>query len=53
MVKNLICYCFSYTEDDIIRDVLENNGISSILARILNEKKKGTCRCDTTHPLGR
>jgi hypothetical protein len=53
MKKNLICYCFEYSEEDIIRDVRENRGTSSILGRIVNEKKKGSCRCDTTHPLGR
>ncbi|MCX5831533.1 MAG: hypothetical protein NT140_06565 [Deltaproteobacteria bacterium] len=53
MTKNLICYCFGYSEEDIIRDVQGNNGTSSILERILNEKKQGMCRCDTTHPLGR
>ena len=53
MAKNLICYCFGYSEEDIIRDVQESNGMSSILERILNEKKKGACRCDITHPLGR
>ena len=53
MERKLVCYCFGYSEEDIIRDVLENNGTSSILERILNEKKKGTCRCGTTHPLGR
>jgi len=53
MEKTLICYCFGYSEEDIIRDVRENKGTSSILERIVNEKKKGSCRCDTTHPLGR
>jgi hypothetical protein len=53
MGKKLICYCFGYSEDDIIHDVRENNGMSSILEKILNEKKKGTCRCGTTHPLRR
>ena len=53
MEKNLICYCFGYSEEDIIRDVGENNGTSLILERILNEKKNGACRCNTTHPLGR
>jgi hypothetical protein len=50
MEKTLICYCFGYSEEDIIRDVIENNGALSILERILSEKKKGTCRCGTTHP---
>ena len=53
MEKNLICYCFGYTEEDIIRDVVENNGTSSIMQRILSEKKKGTCNCRYHHPEGR
>ncbi|MBI5633843.1 MAG: hypothetical protein HZA15_10230 [Nitrospirae bacterium] len=51
--NNPICYCFGYSEEDIIRDVLENNGISSILERILSEKKRGGCNCKTNHPQGR
>jgi hypothetical protein len=53
MDKNLICYCFGYSEEDIIRDVLENNGISSILEQILSEKKRGGCNCKTNHPQDR
>ncbi len=53
MERKLVCYCFGYAEEDIIRDVIENRGISSILERILNEKKTGTCRCSSSHPLGR
>jgi len=53
MKKKLVCYCFGYSEEDIIRDVLENDGTSSILERILSEKKKGTCNCKFNHPEGR
>ncbi len=53
MESKLICYCFGYSEEDINRDVRENNGISSILERILNERKKGTCNCKNNHPEGR
>jgi hypothetical protein len=53
MEKNLICYCFGYSEEDIIRDVLENNGTSSIMERILTEKKNGTCNCKFNHPEGK
>jgi len=52
-MANQICYCFGYSEEDIIRDVLDNKGVSTILARIANEKKKGGCNCGTNHPLGR
>lgn len=53
MAKDLICYCFGYSEEDIVRDVLENNGMSTILTRIAIEKKNGTCRCKYNHPQGR
>lgn len=53
MEKNLICYCFGYTEEDIIGDVRENNGTSLILQRIMSEKKQGTCNCAVNHPLQR
>jgi hypothetical protein len=53
MEKKLICYCFGYSEDDIIRDVRENNDTSLILEKILNEKKKGTCNCKVNHPQGK
>ena len=53
MEEKLICYCFGYSEEDIIRDVRENSGTSSILERILNEKKKGTCNCKYNHTEGR
>lgn len=53
MVKNRICYCFGYYEEDIIRDVLENRGISTILEKIVHEKKRGGCNCSNTHPLKR
>jgi hypothetical protein len=48
-----ICYCFGYTEEDIVRDVIEHKGASSILDRIFAEKKKGACNCSLNHPEGR
>ena len=53
MKKNLVCYCFGYSEEDIVRDVRENIGMSSILERIISEKKNGTCNCKFNHPEGR
>lgn len=53
MMENLICYCFGYTETDIIKDLKQNNGTSAIMERILNEKRNGTCQCDINHPAGR
>lgn len=52
-MKNLICYCFQYSEEDIIKDARENNGISTIMERILSEKKAGGCQCNIKNPTGR
>ena len=52
MSRDLICYCFNYTAADIRNDFNEN-GQSTIMARIMNEKKKGTCNCESTNPKGR
>ncbi|RJR17627.1 MAG: BFD-like (2Fe-2S) protein [Nitrospiraceae bacterium] len=52
-MKKLICYCFGYSEADIIKDVQQNHGHSLIMERIQAEKKKGSCNCSATNPLGR
>ena len=52
MNRNLICYCFDYSADDI-REDLEKNGESTIMLRIVNEKKEGMCRCKSNNPKGR
>ncbi|GAB4179882.1 MAG: (2Fe-2S)-binding protein [Geothermobacteraceae bacterium] len=52
-MPRLICYCFEHTGEEIRREVLDNNGRSLILEKILAEKKAGTCRCSELHPEGR
>ena len=52
-MANQICYCFGYSDEDIIKDVLANKGVSTILERIVNEKKKDGCNCGANHPLKR
>jgi len=52
-VKNTICYCYHYSEDDIKDDVKKHKGRSLILERIVAEKNKGACECATKHPEGR
>ena len=52
MSQSLICYCFNYTADDIKNDFKEN-GQSTIMARIANEKKNGKCNCESSSPKGR
>ena len=48
----LICYCFGFSEEDIRADV-QRNGRSTIMEKIMAEKKAGACRCSETNPAGR
>jgi len=48
----MVCFCFGYTDADIECDVKEN-GISTIMKRIAEEKKLGGCQCATKNPEGR
>jgi hypothetical protein len=50
--KDLICYCFGYTRDDIEEDFLKNS-YSLILEKITAEKKAGGCDCVNKNPKGR
>ena len=50
--SQLICHCFGYTEDDIIKDAKEY-GRSLIMEKILAAKQAGDCNCTTTNPKGR
>lgn len=47
-----ICYCFNYTDEDIIADV-ETHGRSLILKRIMTGKKAGECECAVKNLSGR
>lgn len=51
-MSEIICYCFDYTIADIERDIREN-GRSTIMERIMGEKKKGGCQCATRNPTGK
>jgi hypothetical protein len=48
----LVCYCFQYTGKDIEDDFLKH-GRSSVLEKILAEKKTGGCQCAEKNPKGR
>ncbi|MBW1700625.1 MAG: (2Fe-2S)-binding protein [Deltaproteobacteria bacterium] len=50
--KETICYCFGYSAEDIRKNFAEN-GRSTIMERIRNEKKAGACDCATRNPKGR
>ena len=51
-MQDLICYCFGYTALDIEQDISEN-GRSTLMERIVAEKKKGGCQCSEKNPKGR
>jgi hypothetical protein len=48
-----ICYCYNFSEADIKNDVLQHDGRSFILEKILSAKKEGACQCAVKHPEGR
>ena len=50
--KELICYCFGYSAEDICRDVADH-GYSTIVEEIQREKRLGGCQCATQNPKGR
>ena len=52
VMKSLICYCFGYSAADIERDVVENRK-STIMEKIVSEKKNGGCDCAVNNPKGR
>ena len=50
--KEIICYCFGHSVQDLRNDVLRN-GHSLIMEPIAAEKKAGGCDCAMTNPKGR
>lgn len=46
-----VCYCFNYTTQDIREDI-DTNGKSTIIEKIMEEKKRGGCQCNTKNPKG-
>jgi hypothetical protein len=51
-MERLVCYCFNYTAADIENDA-RLHGRSTILERIMAEKKAGACQCALRNPKGR
>jgi len=51
-MNDLVCYCFGHTAEDIRKDV-EENGASTIMEKIMAEKREGGCNCADTNPNGR
>ncbi|TFG37894.1 MAG: BFD-like (2Fe-2S) protein [Desulfobacterales bacterium] len=50
--KELICYCFGYSTEDIRQDA-GKHGRSTILERIMAESRAGACNCAASNPKGR
>jgi hypothetical protein len=48
--EKMVCYCYRYTEADIIADVKKNKGNSSFMPLIMESRKNNTCQCDLKHP---
>lgn len=47
-----ICFCFGYLESDLEED-LRAHGHSTIMAKVMAEKKAGRCQCAEKNPQGR
>ena len=50
---DIVCYCFQYSKQDIENDYLTHDGRSTILERIVQEKRESGCNCVNTNPKGR
>ena len=51
-MKQLVCYCFDYSAEDIRQDVIAN-GRSLIMEEIRIAKQFGGCQCAVKNPSGR
>ncbi len=52
MSKELICYCFNHTAQEIEADA-RKHGRSTIMEAIMAAKKAGGCQCAAKNPSGR
>ena len=52
-MTKMICYCYQYTEKDIITDVVKNQRHSTILESVIAAKQAGDCQCSEKHPEAR
>ena len=51
-MKDLVCYCFGYTAEDIRQDII-HNGRSLIMEKIQAAKQFAGCQCAAKNPKGR
>jgi hypothetical protein len=47
-----ICYCFDYTDQDVIADVKAHGGESTIEKKIAQAKRRKLCQCEIKNPRG-
>lgn len=50
--KELVCYCFGYSRQDIMEDA-GSYGRSLIMERIMAASRAGICNCAASNPRGR
>ena len=50
--KELVCYCFGYSRQDILEDAA-GYGRSTIVDRIMAASRAGICNCAASNPQGR
>jgi len=51
-MSEIICYCFNYSDEDIIADFIAN-GKSAILKKVMSSKAEQKCDCHLKNPKGR
>jgi hypothetical protein len=49
-MMEMICYCFNYTDAEIVEDVVKHHGRSTIMERVIEARKNGTCECEIKNP---
>ena len=51
-MKDLVCYCFEYTTEDVRQDFIRN-GRYQVMEKIQAAKRLGGCHCAVKNPKGR
>jgi hypothetical protein len=51
-MKDLVCYCFEYTAEDVRQDFFRN-GRSLVMEKIQAARQRGGCQCAVKNPKGR
>lgn len=51
-IKDMICYCFHHTKQNIIDDVVEH-GTSHIEMDVRQKVKEKLCTCEVSNPKGK